>query len=719
MNIKDYLKDATSKIFDVKEKQKVEYELTDHILNHKELNEEIGYDCEKAEEMAVAKMGDGTEIAEQLGSLHNDFYTPVWDILAAVLWLALLGGAYYMLKEYIFDDIGTIAISLSGIAGTTGLFFVCSYITIKRNRLPICILNFIGGIGTTVFAYRVSSNICKNIFNFNNLIDLLIKNSIPQKTEINNLFSITLAGIICAFVVLITIISINYCIKTKNCNNNLFDNHFHNVVSKIVIMLIIIFSIISLLCSTRFFVFQNTIKEKYQNDYKLALDIAEKCETSDDIISYISQRPENFTETKKDNQIIGYSLSNDIGNIIISFNIDEENENKKETATDKLRKIFANAILNTFPESSEKQSDYTINLAVTNLGRFKNGYNSISLAKLRIKPEELDKIHTFTSTEKDKEEYLEFFNDYLPKNLYIIPSNNQKKHDSELIYTFTAGNNKNSFDTDFDITLRSEKYILIENQKNNIVEFFKENPNASNEEIIHKFNCQSHGPGYSYDEYKKLITSVYDSVYSEPYTPSNIFSSFEFNERGLSEESINNHYNDLFIYQLSDDLLFMKRKYKDSTLIIFSSKTNIKYFSIESTDKAKEKYVSSYGGNWRKTRLEPDLVYFDRNGTAYKNYKDIPYFTKDGERFRFEYDEENKLYYLIGLNGEKYEADFGYIDENSNLYFYVGDNALKKRNPNEPYYYNSNGVKFTKSLETNWDKNGNLINFDDYLPTYD
>ncbi len=136
-------------------------------------------------------------------------------------------------------------------------------------------------------------------------------------------------------------------------------------------------------------------------------------------------------------------------------------------------------------------------------------------------------------------------------------------------------------------------------------------------------------------------------------------------------------------------------------------------------EEAEEKYVSSYGGNWRKTRFEPDLVYFDRNGTAYKDYEDIPYFTKNGTRFRFEYDEENKLYYLIGLNGEKYEADFGYIDENSNLYFYVGDEALKKRNPNEPYYYNSDGVKFTKSLETNWDKNGNLINFDDYLPTYD
>ena len=45
MNINDYIKDATSKIFDAKEKRKVEAELTDHILKHKEFNEEIGYDA--------------------------------------------------------------------------------------------------------------------------------------------------------------------------------------------------------------------------------------------------------------------------------------------------------------------------------------------------------------------------------------------------------------------------------------------------------------------------------------------------------------------------------------------------------------------------------------------------------------------------------------------------------------------------------------------------
>lgn len=719
MNINDYIKDATSKIFDAKEKRKVEAELTDHILKHKEFNEEIGYDAEKAEEMAVEKMGEGTDIAEQLGTLHNDFYTPVGDIICTVIWLLLLGGAYYLLKEFIFDDIGTISISISSILGISGLFAICSYITIKRNRFPVCLMNFIGGIGTIVFTYLVSSNICKNAFNFNSLINLLLNGDIPEKSEINSLFSIVLTVITGAFVILTTMASSSYSIKTKNCNNSLFDNHFNKTISKIILLSAIILFVLSALCSTRFFFFQNTIKEKYRNDYNLVLDITEKCETVDDIVSYVNQSSKDFTETKKDNKTIGYSFSSDIGNITISFNIDEEDENKKETATDRLRKIFANAILNTFPESAEKQSDYIVNLAVANLGKYKNGYDSISLAKLRIKPDELDKIYNFTSTTKDNEEYLEFFNTYLPKNLYITPSNNQKNHDSELVYTFTAGNNENAFDTDFNITLRSEKYISIEKQKQNIVEFFKENPNADKDDISKKFNCQAHGPGYSYNEYRNLVKSVFDSVYSEPYTPGHIFSSFEFDGSDLTEESINKRYNDLFIYQLSDDLLFMKRKYKDSTLIIFFSKTNIKFFSIESMEEAEEKYVSSYGGNWRKTRFEPDLVYFDRNGTAYKDYEDIPYFTKNGTRFRFEYDEENKLYYLIGLNGEKYEADFGYIDENSNLYFYVGDEALKKRNPNEPYYYNSDGVRFTKSLETNWDKDGNLINFDDYLPTYD
>lgn len=703
MNINDYIKDATSKILDTKEKYKVEAELSDHILKNKEFFEGIGYETEKAEEMAVEKMGDGIEIAEQLGTLHNDFYTPAPDIITAIIWLAFLGGAYYLLNKFIFDDVGAIAISLSTIFFAVGIFFICSFITIKRNKPPVSIVNFIGGIGTTVFSYFVCANIDKNVFHSNNIIKLLLNGTVPVKSEINNTFTIILTSVIGIIVILITIVSANYNFKTKSYNNSLFDNHFAKAVSNIAIVLAVISFIVGTVCFTRFFAFQNTIKEKYSNDYALALDIAAKCETVDDVVNYINNSSENFSETKQNGKTIGYTYNSDIGNIIINFNIEENDENKKETAYERLIKRFAKAILKTFPESAENQYDYTINLTVSGLSKYQNGYNSISLAKLRIKDTDIDQIYNFTAIENSNQEILEFFSSYLPKNLYITPSNNNYNHDGELVYTFTAGKGSNSFDTDFNITLCSEKFIKINEQKNDIITFLRDNPDASNEEIIEKFNCKLLGPEYSYNEFKNTAYSVYAEI--------------GYDEFAFTEEELTRYYNSLFSFQISDDLIFTKTKLGYPGTIFFSSHTNIKYLSVESTEETPAFYSSSYCGNWRKTRFEPDNVYFDCHGFKYKDYENIPYYSKDGKRFRFNYDEENNLYYLIGTNGEKYEADFGYIDENSNLYFFSDKSTPRKDSQNELLYYDENGKKYTKALETNWDESGNLIDFEEYLPT--
>lgn len=711
MNINDYIKDATSKIFDTKEKHKVEAELNDHMFKHKEFYEEIGYDAETAEEMAVEKMGDGIEIAEQLGTLHNDFYTPAPDIIAAVIWLAILGGVYYLLNKYIFDDIGAIAISLSSIFFAVGIFSICSFFTVKRNKVPISIINFIGGIGTTVFSYFVSANINKNVFHSNNLIELLLNGTVPLKTEMNNAFPIIVTTVIGIAVALITIISVSYSLKTKSYNNSLFDNHFAKAVSDIAIVLAVISVITGTVCFTRFFAFQNTIQEKYSNDYKLALDIAEKCDTVDDIVNYINNCPLNFTESKENNEIIGYTYNSEIGNIVISFK--SYDENQKETAYDRLMNRFANSIKNAFPESAEKQYDYTINLTASNIGKYKNGYDSISLSKLHIKPEELDQIYNFTSTETINEEQLEFFDNYLPKNLYITPSNDKYKHDSEAVYTFTAGKGKNSFDTDFNITILSEKFKEIQAEKEHIIEFLRDNPNATNNEIAEKFNCKLIAPEYSYNDYSEKTKTVYSEIYSS----GGIYASIEYNGNTLTDEEIRKSYDNLFTFQLSDDLIFQKSNIDNSVIILFSSYTNIKYFSIEDTEETPTALRSSYSGIWRKTELIPDNIFFDCHGLKYKNREDIPYYTKSGKRFRFNYDKESNLYYLIGTNGDKYEADFGYIDENSNLYFFSGKSIPRKDSQNELLYYDENGKKYTKALETNWDESGNLIDFEEYLPT--
>ena len=59
MNIKEYIKEATSKIFTIHEKESVSLELSDHLLSKQEFFEDIGYSQDISEEKAVEEMGPG------------------------------------------------------------------------------------------------------------------------------------------------------------------------------------------------------------------------------------------------------------------------------------------------------------------------------------------------------------------------------------------------------------------------------------------------------------------------------------------------------------------------------------------------------------------------------------------------------------------------------------------------------------------------------------
>ena len=110
MKREDYIKKATARIFDSRQKRAVTAELEDHIAHRTAALEEIGYDPERAEAQGVEAMGDPAEICDQLGALHNRFYTPVWDIVLLLLWGGLLAGAYFALRQYVFGDVGLTAL---------------------------------------------------------------------------------------------------------------------------------------------------------------------------------------------------------------------------------------------------------------------------------------------------------------------------------------------------------------------------------------------------------------------------------------------------------------------------------------------------------------------------------------------------------------------------------------------------------------------------------
>lgn len=144
MKREDYIKKATARIFDSRQKRAVTAELEDHISHRTAALEEIGYDPERAEAQGVEAMGDPAEICDQLGALHNRFYTPVWDIVFLLLWGGLLAGAYFALRQYVFGDVGLTALLNAGVCLVPGCACLYGVWCLHQNHPVTAVLYALG-----------------------------------------------------------------------------------------------------------------------------------------------------------------------------------------------------------------------------------------------------------------------------------------------------------------------------------------------------------------------------------------------------------------------------------------------------------------------------------------------------------------------------------------------------------------------------------------------
>lgn len=153
MKREDYVKKATARIFDSRQKRAVTAELEDHIAHRTQALEEIGYDPERAEAQGVEAMGDPAEICDQLGALHNRFYTPVWDIVFLLLWGGLLAGAYFALRQYVFGDVGLTALLNAGACLVPGCACLYGVWCLYQNHPVTAVLYALGLGGSGVYLY--------------------------------------------------------------------------------------------------------------------------------------------------------------------------------------------------------------------------------------------------------------------------------------------------------------------------------------------------------------------------------------------------------------------------------------------------------------------------------------------------------------------------------------------------------------------------------------
>lgn len=726
MKLKEYITQATAKIFTAKEKEAVSLELTDHILKKQSFFEEIGYEEEIGEEKAVEEMGSGEEIADYLGSIHNDFYNPVFDLLGFAVWALFLAASYYFMNRYIFNDSTAVPISIGYVFVMVGIYFGFNFINIKRSRKLPTVLSFIIGLGIAVLSFFVNIhiNMC-GIENISQLKDLMFKGIIPQPKTSGLISPAIICAVIFVTAVAVLSVSIFFIKKYENQENTIKTNHSKKAFSKVLIALCIFMITVGAMFAGDIFIVQSKLKEQYIHDYNTVFEIAQSCESRQEVEQYLEEK--GISPIEKNTNKIVFPVNT--SNIVIDFSEESQNESEDPWAR-LMNKVIWAYVEKAYPESAEKKSDYKIIYDMSekynSSNGFSNGLDSVGLMKIKTAPNDLDNLFDFqTKKDSSNEDKITAFGKYYPKKITVYASNNHKKHSTTVDFDYTAGNYQNAFVQSFNETLLCDNAITVNEQKKAVLEALYENPEISNEALAEAVGAKYKKPTISFSDYKTLF-----NAFSLQY-------SSLFDEYGIeiSDEELKAAYQKKYYFEFSDDLVFYKTDIngdspgdesseEDICLIVFDSRTNMNYISFEAIDKNEaptdKKYVSRYGGIFRKTICE-NVGYYDIHGKAYKSEQDVAYYSKSGERFRYyqELDNDGKLIeqYFIGSRGHKCIANEGFVDGDG--YFVCGDSSFRQvheiSDSSIDSYIDTKGNRYKKACDVSWDSNGNLLDFDSYL----
>lgn len=107
MKKNDYISTVLKGVNNESKKKNIEAELDSHISDSKDFYEEIGYDDEEAEEIAVERMGDAEPVAEQFAMIHNKskFGTVIVTALTfIILYIIDLFSCYNYYIDNVFNN---------------------------------------------------------------------------------------------------------------------------------------------------------------------------------------------------------------------------------------------------------------------------------------------------------------------------------------------------------------------------------------------------------------------------------------------------------------------------------------------------------------------------------------------------------------------------------------------------------------------------------------
>lgn len=702
MKIKEYIDAVTAKIFGKKEKEAVSLELEDHIKCNQEFFEEIGYDEDISEDKAVGEMGSAEDISGYMTELHNDFYNPIFDIIFSSIWAVLLIGSFICLRNIIFNDATATPISIGYNFAIIGAYFGVSAINVKRNRKEALILTHILGVITIVISFLVNLLINSNgIDSISTLFDLMLNGNIPIAGAIH-LSKPTIIGIgLLIAMQAVFMANMFFIFKFEKLENTRKITFFKKKLIKTQAIVFTALLVVGALFAIDIFIIESKIEDKYINDYKTTFAIVESCESKEDVTQYLEQNQIDYTK-ESNNKI---SLKTEIADV--KFDFSESSSNKTDDPLVELFGRMVKAYLNKrYPLTLADKSDYTIEFSIKDKATntySKDSRRYLGFSKLVTKPSDLDELFDFeTKEDTTNKDLLDTFGYVYPTAITINASNDKVVHPTDIHFEYDAGNGENAFSQEFYEVLKSDNAITVDKQQKAVMEILYANPKISNKDLAKKVGAKIVEPEISFEDYRKIF------LYSN------------LNTLDLSNKDIKKMYNQMYSFVISDDLMFYRIKTDETTCIIFDSKTKFEYINIfpyGDSIKTDDEYSSFYAGSFRKIVCN-NVGYYDIHGNAYKNYMDVAYYSKSGERFRYfeDTDKDGKLIekYFIGSKGSKCKAIDGYVTLDG--YFVCGDDGFYKNtdfsDSDITRYHDSKGNQYIQAQEASWDSNGNLLDFD-------
>lgn len=701
MNKKDYLGAVTAKIFDSDAKKSVVSELEVHIDEKTDFFKEIGYDEESSEEKAIDSMGETEETASQFGLLHNDFYNPVADIILFIIWIGLLGGVYYLLKEYIFCDIGMSSVILGASCFSFALMSgYCALSLFKNKLLPVIFSLF--GIGATgVFNYFILTELDKKMGNsLQSMIGFISKTEIPESTNYpdkNKVIIVTAALLL--FAVIRLIFSFAYNIKVKLLNNNRIDNKLMHFFIRISTVIAALSLALCILFGAKCYFNLNTIKSEYYDAYDYVIEMSEKCDNKEDVIAFVNNGKYLFEEDlDKDGNLNGYTYEHNLVCIDISFDgADEESlyEEKMGGTAQTYQDQLINDALSSLDKPLDKKTVCMINFDPV-LAEFDGSYDLISTRFLKLDEEEENSFRSYVYTKNSNESNYNFYKNAGPFSLDIRYTTSTLSHcEYEFSYIFGEGIYKHI----------EEKTCLKENESlkkfyeesNRITGIVKENLSADRDEIARLTNAFAQMPDniVSREEYERRL-DILGSKFKDK-----------------KEEAL--EYYDSLIKYIVDDNMYFVLSGNPYSAITFFGEGGVVYDTMTLGD---ETFMSGNSILSENTKIRVDGVYYDKLGYCYSLSDHVPYYTADGKKYYYYCktieDQTNtvgntKEYYITDRKHTFYKADNCFIDKDG--YLYVNPGNLKY-DEETGKFKSPSGSEYTKAYETSWDENGNLISAD-------